>query len=100
MALTHHQEQEAGATRFDHYDFIGISAEIFKETKDLLRAQTNHIPLGLLDVEADPIEQGFEAETYNFIIASKLFTLSNILTSLLQIQESCCSSGKSSSYLK
>ena len=78
-----HGEQEADAPRFDHYDFIGTSAEIFKETKNLLGAQANCLSFGLLDVETDPIEQGFEAKMYDLIIASNVFHATKTLDCLL-----------------
>ncbi len=48
------------APRFSHHDFIDISAGFFEKAKDLLRTQANRMSFGLLDVEADLIEQDFE----------------------------------------
>ena len=65
-------EQETGAPSFDHYDFIDFLAALFKKANDLLRAKANRTSFGLLDIETNPIEQGFEAETYNLIITSNV----------------------------
>ena len=70
--LTHHGEQEAGAPRFAHYDFTDISAGFFEKAKDLFKAQADRMSFRVLDVETDPIKQGFEAETYDLIIASNV----------------------------
>lgn len=70
--LTHHGEHEAGAPRFAHYEFTDISAGFFEKAKDLFKAQAGRMSFRVLDVEMDPIKQGFEAEKYDLIIASNV----------------------------
>lgn len=67
--LAHHGEQEAGAPRFAHYAFTDISAGFFEKAKDLFKAQADRMSFRVLDIETDPIKQGFEAERYDLIIA-------------------------------
>jgi acyl transferase domain-containing protein/NADPH:quinone reductase-like Zn-dependent oxidoreductase/SAM-dependent methyltransferase len=72
------------------YDFTDISAGFFARAKELLQQWGDSINFKKLDVERDPVEQGFEENTYDLIIASNVLhatkdiqkTLSNARTLL------------------
>ena len=70
--LTHHGEHEAGAPRFAHYEFTDISAGFFERAKDLFKSQADRMSFRVLDIETDPVKQGFEEGKYDLIIASNV----------------------------
>jgi ubiquinone/menaquinone biosynthesis C-methylase UbiE len=54
------------------YDFTDISAGFFIKAKELLSEWTSSINYKKLDIETDPVEQGFEEAKYDLVIASNV----------------------------
>ena len=57
---------------FGHYDFTDISPSFFEPAKGKLTNWLEKIIFKTLNIEQDPISQGFEAETYDLVIASNV----------------------------
>jgi acyl transferase domain-containing protein len=54
------------------YDFTDISAGFFGPASTLLKGYIERIEFKKLDIEQDPLEQGFDLESYDLIIASNV----------------------------
>ena len=57
---------------FGHYDFTDISPSFFEPAKGKLTNWLEKITFKTLNIEQDPISQGFEAETSDLVIASNV----------------------------
>ena len=68
--LTHNGDVE-GNSRFDRYDFTDISQSFFVTARTSFTDHTR-IHFKTLDIEKDPVAQGFEAGTYDMIIVSNV----------------------------
>lgn len=69
--------------RYQHYDFTDISPSFFEQARDVFKDEVANMGFRVLNVEKDPIEQGFEAAKYDLIIAANvLHATKNIETSL------------------
>ena len=68
--LTHNGDAE-GASRFDRYDFTDISPSFFENARKTF-TDDRRIQFRVLDIEKDPVGQGFEAGAYDMIIASNV----------------------------
>ncbi|KAI1772330.1 hypothetical protein F4818DRAFT_444554 [Hypoxylon cercidicola] len=65
------QGKFAGASsRFSHYDFTDISPGFFSKAQDRYASRANNMRFKVLDIERDPVEQGFEPSSYDVIIAA------------------------------
>lgn len=62
---------EAGAPLFSRYVFTDISAGFFTTAQEKFKGQGN-MEYRMLDVTRDPTEQGFEAHSFDLIIASNV----------------------------
>ncbi|SMR58644.1 unnamed protein product [Zymoseptoria tritici ST99CH_1E4] len=60
------------APRFGSYTFTDISTGWFAKAQEHLKPYENYVKYQRLDIELDPLEQGFEAETYDVIVASNV----------------------------
>jgi len=54
------------------YDFTDISAGFFVKARELLQVYGDSIHYQKLDIESDPVPQGFEAGKYDLIVASNV----------------------------
>lgn len=79
--LTHNGDAER-SLRFDRYDFTDISQSFFENARKLF---TDHrrIHFQALDIEKDPVAQGFEAKAYDMIIASNVLRATKDLSVIL-----------------
>lgn len=66
QALSGTEEEVA---RFERYTYTNASTEIFESVKERFSASKHLITCQSLNIEKDPLEQGFEAESYDVIIA-------------------------------
>ncbi|KAA8905059.1 fatty acid synthase S-acetyltransferase [Sphaerosporella brunnea] len=82
--LMHHGEEEAGAARFAHYDYTDISAGFFEKAKELFKDSADRMSFRTLDIEEDPIQQGFEAEKYDIVLAANVIHATKSLDRSLQ----------------
>lgn len=85
-ALSAGPDGKRSIQRFRNYDFTDISISFFEKGKEKFKDHADRMRFKLLDVEKDPIEQGFAAASYDVIIAANVLhatksierTLSNI----------------------
>ncbi|KAF1952403.1 hypothetical protein CC80DRAFT_572627 [Byssothecium circinans] len=70
--------------RFSEYAYTDISTAFFEKARERLQKQAKHLNFKKLDMESDPIGQGFEAETYDVIIASNVLHVSSDLHQALK----------------
>ena len=64
--------REGTAPSFASLDYSDISAGFFERAKEKLERWSGLVNYRRLDIEQDPIEQGFEPESYDLIIASEV----------------------------
>lgn len=67
--LTRHGEGEHGAARYHHFTFTDISPSFFEKAKERFASQANRMSFNVLDISSDPVQQGFEAGSYDLIVA-------------------------------
>ena len=74
-ALTQSASRAAGAgtPRFTHYTYTDISAGFFEAARTMFAAFPEKVTFKVLDIEKDPILQGFERESYDIVIADNVF---------------------------
>ncbi|KAF1961731.1 hypothetical protein CC80DRAFT_543094 [Byssothecium circinans] len=70
--LSYHGEQEAGASRFSQYMYTDISPSFFEKAQDTFKDHFDRMVFKVLDVESEPADQGFEAGSYDLVIASNV----------------------------
>ncbi|KAL4864241.1 hypothetical protein BDV12DRAFT_205831 [Aspergillus spectabilis] len=63
----------AGNPRFAHYTYTDISAGFFSDAASLFVSFPHSVTFRVLDIEKDPVQQGFEAGAYDLIIADNVF---------------------------
>jgi len=73
--LAKHGRDERGVPRYDKYVFTDISTGFFEGAMELFSEHADRMVYQTLDIEKDPILQGFEAETFDVVIASGVRTL-------------------------
>lgn len=61
-----------GASRFSRYDYTDISVAFFENAKIRFQDWDHLIHYGKLDIEHDPSDQGYEAHSYDVVIASNV----------------------------
>ncbi|KAL8303319.1 hypothetical protein RB600_006977 [Gaeumannomyces tritici] len=76
----HGSESEDGTPRFEHYTFTDISPSFFEKAQEMFKDHSSRMSFKVLDIERDPIKQGFEAEGYDLIVAA------NVLHATKQMQ--------------
>ena len=67
--LTRHGEVEHGAARFHHLTFTDISPSFFEKARERFASRTNRMTFQVLDITFDPLQQGFEAGSYDLVLA-------------------------------
>ena len=58
--------------RFDSYDFTDISPAFFEKAKDRFIPWGHRIQYSKLDIQDDPVPQGFRPEIYDLVIAANV----------------------------
>ncbi|KXH30478.1 beta-ketoacyl synthase domain-containing protein [Colletotrichum salicis] len=58
--------------RYGHYDFTDISPSFFEQAKENFKDEVGRMGFHVLNVENDPLSQGFEAGKYDLIIAANV----------------------------
>lgn len=64
---------QALGKRFDLFDYTDISIGFFEKAKAEHKEWAGSIQYRKFDVEEDPIDQGFKAESYDLVIGSNVF---------------------------
>ena len=59
-----------GTPRFRHYQFTDVSLSFFKKAKESLGPWESWLSSSRLDIEEDPLAQGYESEAYDLVIAA------------------------------
>ena len=57
---------------FGHYDYTDISSGFFEQVQPTLKEWAGLLHMKTLDIERDPVEQGFEEASYDLIVASNV----------------------------
>lgn len=71
-ALAPLEGDQQGTPRYARYDYTDISPAFFENAKDTYKSQKARMVFKALDIESDPSKQGFEAGTYDLIIAGSV----------------------------
>jgi Polyketide synthase dehydratase/Methyltransferase domain len=71
-ALTHYEYEGPDVPRFSEYAFTDISSSFFEGAKEKFSAHIDRMIFSILNIEQDPLQQNFEAERYDLIIASNV----------------------------
>ncbi len=71
-------------TRFAHYDFTDISSGFFEMARQKFEAWGDLIHYTKLDVEVDPVAQGFEEGSYDLILACQVLHATKNMCRTLQ----------------
>ena len=80
---------------FAQYDFTDVSTGFFQKAKEKLSEWGEKIRYKRLDIEEDPIAQGFEAESYDLILAGNvLHATKNMTVTLRNVRALLRSGGK------
>ncbi|KAJ5970419.1 polyketide synthase/peptide synthetase [Penicillium vulpinum] len=58
------------AGKFDSYTFTDISSGFFDTAKERFTGHAEKMVFKVLDIETDPIQQGYKAQTYDLVVAS------------------------------
>lgn len=64
--------EDGRAPRFGSYTFTDISTGWFSKAQEFLKPWENYVDYKKLDIESDPLEQGFEPESFDIICASNV----------------------------
>ncbi|KAF4594413.1 polyketide synthase [Ophiocordyceps camponoti-floridani] len=76
-------DTEGETPRFSGFTFTDISPGWFEGARTLLRRWKSRVDYKVLNIEVDPVEQGFEPESYDVIVAfNVLHATKSIKTSL------------------
>ncbi|KAL9595199.1 MAG: hypothetical protein Q9219_006593 [cf. Caloplaca sp. 3 TL-2023] len=82
-------------TSFESYDFTDISPGFFADAKEELKEWGPKISYRRLDIEEDPMAQGFEAGSYDLVIAANvLHATKNISKTLKNVRSLLRPGGK------
>ncbi|KAH8804357.1 beta-ketoacyl synthase domain-containing protein [Xylogone sp. PMI_703] len=58
--------------RYQNYTFTDISPSFFEQAKNIFKEELSSMTFKVLNVEKDPLEQGFAAQKYDLIIAANV----------------------------
>lgn len=72
------------APRFLKYEFTDISSGFFDKAKETLESWGRLIDYRIFDVEKDPVEQGFNCEDYDLVIAANVLHATRNMNKTMQ----------------
>ncbi|RMZ80672.1 hypothetical protein DV738_g2743, partial [Chaetothyriales sp. CBS 135597] len=84
QCLTSHGDGEVGTPRFSRYDFTDISFGFFEKAKEMLADFSDRMTFRPLNVEGNLVEQGFDKEQYDVVIAA------NVIHATTSLQATLC----------
>ena len=70
--LNKDQAQSRHVTRFTEYAYTDISAGFFEMAREKFPESAKRMTFSILDINEDPVQQGFQADHYDLIIASNV----------------------------
>lgn len=77
-------EQQSSAHAFIHYDYTDISPAFLEKGRERLSDFAGRLSFKVLDIERDPIEQGFQPESYDLVIAGSVLHATKDLSNTAQ----------------
>ncbi|KAL7935483.1 fatty acid synthase S-acetyltransferase [Trichoderma chlorosporum] len=81
--------------RFERYDFTDVSPAFLEPAKEKFQNMADRMRFQTLDIEKDPLKQGFEAEQYDVILAANvLHATKNIDHTLSMVRKMLKPGGK------
>ena len=81
--------------RFSSYDFTDISAGFFGKARDRFKSWGHRVRYSKLDIEVDPVAQGFQPGSYDLVIAANvLHTTARIDRTLTNVRQLLKPGGK------
>lgn len=77
------------------YDFTDVSTGFFERSKERLREWGSYLQFKRLDLQDDPVEQGFEKGSYDIVVASNVLHVAKYIErSLSQVRKLLKPGGK------
>ncbi|KAI8623341.1 reducing type I polyketide synthase [Xylariaceae sp. FL1651] len=70
--------------RFDSYDFTDVSAGFFQAARERFSSWGEMITFSTLDIEKDPIQQGFKPRSYDVVIAAQVLHATRNMTNTMK----------------
>lgn len=74
----------AGNPRFSHYTYTDISAGFFSGAASMFEKFPDKVTFSVLDIEKDPVKQGFEEAAYDLVIADNVLHATQDLNTTLK----------------
>lgn len=79
----------------DHYDFTDVSSSFFDRARQKLDRWEKFLRFRILDIDKDPLEQGFEEEEYDLVLASNaLHTAYNLDIAISNVRKLLATGGR------
>lgn len=75
---------KALSPQFESYTYTDISPGFFENARSLFHDSLPKMTFKTLDVERDPVDQGYEEESFDLIIASNVLHATKVLSSTLR----------------
>ncbi|MCJ1405286.1 hypothetical protein MMC11_008513 [Xylographa trunciseda] len=72
QALMQHDAEPSGTPCFSEYAFTDISPSFFEKARDIFGGHVDRVTFTTLDIEQDPLNQGYEAEYYDVVVAANV----------------------------
>lgn len=70
--LISHGDGERGTPRFASYTFTDVSPTFFEKAPNIFRGDEDRLIVKTLNIEQDPLDQGFKEHDYDLILASNV----------------------------
>ncbi|KAL9618384.1 MAG: hypothetical protein Q9160_006892 [Pyrenula sp. 1 TL-2023] len=71
QTLSKHNDNST-TPRFSHYDYTDISPAFFEKAQERFKGHANRMTFKTLNIDEDPIEQGFQEGMYDLILAGNV----------------------------
>lgn len=77
-------EHSTGQTRFSEYTYTDISLSFFEEGRKKFEEFKDRLTFKILDLEKDPLQQGYQANAYDMIFAGSVLHVTSDLVATLR----------------
>ncbi|KAI9842656.1 MAG: Type I Iterative PKS [Sclerophora amabilis] len=64
--------EDPGTPRYTQYDYTDISPAFFESARELFKSHNDRMRFKSLDIEGDPVKQGFDLGQYDLIVAGSV----------------------------
>lgn len=92
-------DQEGETPRLSKWTFTDVSPGWFEGAKGLLNEWKSFVEYKVLDIDKDPVEQGFEAESYDVVLAANVSCVLVSHAAILTMRCRCCTPPETSGRL-